>query len=596
MKKFFLIFNLLNKKQTKSAIALFFLILVAIVFETLSIGVVLPFLEIFLGDNIFLKYSFLQDLSQKFEFLKEFSSPDQSPDLYLKMLFFACFLIFVIYATKSIILTISNFFQLRFIKNIEVDWVKKLFNYYLNEDYSFYLKKNSAILFRNISQCSVSAQALKLIILLISEILVLAAVSVMLLIINPKITLIIFLFFFVISFLIYIFTKRNLQNWGKDRHHADGQVIKSLQQGFGGIKDIKLQGNESFFLERYINAKYIANQVQFKKDFLLSLPKIWIEFIAIISIFIFLFLSQVNLENRSSIIPLLGIFVAASFRLMPSINRILNSLQNLKYNLPVIQNITEEFSNLKKKQKRNNESIKFEFNHDIKIENLNFDYEKKNKLVLKNINLKIHFGEFVGFIGPSGSGKTTLIDNILGLLNPIEGSILVDGANINKNFKGWQKNIGYIPQKVYLTDDTIINNIAFGIDKNNIDEESVRSAVKLAQLEEHISNLPEGLNTFVGERGVRLSGGQLQRIGIARALYFNPQLLVLDESTNSLDNDTEKKIMESIRKLKGKRTIIVVAHRLSTVEYCDKLFNIENGSIIKTGNFKDIFGENYKNN
>ena len=201
----------------------------------------------------------------------------------------------------------------------------------------------------------------------------------------------------------------------------------------------------------------------------------------------------------------------------------------------------------------------------------------------------MRFGEIVGFVGSSGSGKTTLVDNIIGVLKPNRGQILVDGFNIEKNVREWQKNIGYIPQKIYLTDDTIMNNIAFGIEENKIDKNAVRSAVKFAQLDEHISNLQNGLNTYVGEHGVRLSGGQLQRIGIARALYHNPKLLILDESTNALDDDTERKIMESIRELKGKLTIIIIAHRLSTVKYCDKLIELKNGNIIKSGNFENFY-------
>tara|TARA_B100000965_G_scaffold389588_1_gene395408 strand:- start:206 stop:1114 length:909 start_codon:yes stop_codon:yes gene_type:complete len=285
------------------------------------------------------------------------------------------------------------------------------------------------------------------------------------------------------------------------------------------------------------------------------------------------------------IISTLALFGMATFRLMPSTNRIVSSFQALWYTTASIEKIHEELKLLNQNIKKYNENKKeikndFKKNSFLKVENVNFSYPLASSKTLENISIKINQGETIGFVGPSGSGKTTLIDIILGLLTPDSGSINVNNININDFLRNWQSQIGYVPQHIYLTDDTLKNNIAFGLKENEIDEKAIQNSIKSSQLFQLVKGLPDGLDTEVGERGVRLSGGQRQRIGIARALYHDPEILVLDEATSSLDSDTESSIVDSLREIKGKKTILIIAHRQSTVKYCDRLIKIDKGKIL----------------
>ena len=293
-------------------------------------------------------------------------------------------------------------------------------------------------------------------------------------------------------------------------------------------------------------------------------------------------------DTVNSIIPVVGVFGAAAFRIIPSINRILGSLQRLRFDLPLVNIIHKELTETIKIDKIVAIKNNLDFNDVIKIDKVNFSYESRPLLVLSNISANISIGSQVGFVGESGSGKTTLVDIILGLLRPSDGFIKVDGTDIQKNLSNWQKNIGYVPQDIYLSDDTLRNNIAYGLNSNEIDEKSLKEATKVANLDKFVKNLPDGLNTMLGEHGVRISGGQRQRVGIARALYSNPNILILDEATSSLDINIEKEIMKEISKLKGKKTVIIIAHRLSSVSQCDKLFKLEKGKIIKEGSYEEV--------
>ena len=295
-------------------------------------------------------------------------------------------------------------------------------------------------------------------------------------------------------------------------------------------------------------------------------------------------------------IPVLGFFAAAAFKMIPSVNRLLSAFQILRFSGPVIDLVNGEL-NLKNEFKKEYNS-QINSNNIISIENISFNYNSNsNKLILRDVNLKIDKGDFIGFIGESGSGKTTLVDLILGLLTPTKGKICVDSININQNLRSWQNIIGYVPQDIFLTDDTIKKNIAFGNDEHEIDEENVDYAIRTSQLSNVVNNIENNLDAIVGEKGVKLSGGQRQRIGIARALYKKPQILVLDEATSSLDVDTEKEIMKSINSLVGTLTIIAVSHRYSTLADCKKIFEIKNGSIseVKVNELKKNLNEIHEN-
>ena len=315
-----------------------------------------------------------------------------------------------------------------------------------------------------------------------------------------------------------------------------------------------------------------------------QLPRLWIEFIAIFGLCLMMFVVSYNGSDKSTLLPIISIFGAAGFRLIPSFNRILNSLQSYRFGLPVIDTLVRELHQDEHNSPMpSDDGLNFTFKEKIEVSGLTFIYHNTNKKILDNITFSIQIGQTIGIIGPSGSGKSTLIDIILGLLLPSVGSIKVDNLNITNSMRKWQNLIGYVPQSVFLCDDTLRRNIAFGIPDEDIDDVAVKLAIKYAQLDDYVNSLDLGVNTFVGERGIRISGGQRQRIGIARALYHNPPILVLDEATSSLDNDTERGVMDSIVALKGTKTIIIVAHRLTTVNHCNMIFRIEKGKLIQQG-------------
>jgi len=301
-----------------------------------------------------------------------------------------------------------------------------------------------------------------------------------------------------------------------------------------------------------------------------------------------LLVSVMVLSNKAigDILQVLSLFGAAAFRLLPSISQVINSFMSINVNRPILNNLYTDLS-LKIPATTTDQKSRKLLDR-IDVEGLSFSYARTTRDALNNVSIHIRRGEAVGLIGSSGSGKSTLVDILLGLLEPISGRVRIDGNDIHQNLRGWQDQIGYVPQSIFLTDDTLRRNVAFGLPKDKIDDDAVRSAIRSAQLEEFVASLPDGMETVVGERGVRLSGGQRQRIGIARALYNNPDVLVLDEATSSLDTETEHGVMQAVQALQGDKTVIIVAHRLSTVEYCDRLYRLENAQIVDEGTFSEV--------
>ena len=546
--------------------------------ETLGIGAILPVLSS-LTQSPEVSDNFILDA------IRDTFNVQSDKSLILLMLFG----LFCVYLLKSLFLLFLTFYQAKYIFGIQEKLSYQFFKGYLSENYEFHLSRNSSDLIRNtLSEVTQFTGAISNTLSIFSESLVLLGITVLLLVVEPLATLIIITAMVLLGSIYLFFTKGKSERWGNERMYHDGKRIQHLQQGISGIKEVKISGRERNFLEIYSTHNSGSANNNRKQSIIVGLPRIFIEFAAISGIVLFIFIYTLGQKEIQQIVPLLGLFGLAAFRIMPSINRIVSSMQSVRFTLPILHSLHEELINIRENPlPPHDESDLFNLSSEIELKNISFSY-RDSKTVLEGIDMIIPAGSCVGLIGESGAGKSTLLDLLLGLNQPSSGEILIDGKRLDENLRSWQKGIGYVPQDVFLTDDTLKRNIAFGLEEEDIDNEKIASAIKLAKLDTFVEGLPEKENTTVGERGVRISGGQKQRIGIARALYENPSVLVLDEATSSLDSSTEIEVMSSIRELIGTKTIIIVAHRISTMADSDFLYKIEKGKIGKKLFYQDV--------
>ena len=571
------IYSLLTVNDRRAARVQFGLMIIGMVLEMLGIGLVIPAIAIMVQGDAISNHPIISDVIVFFGI----TSQEQ-------LIILAILGLVIVYFIKNLFLAFLTWRQADFTFDIQAKLSQRLFTVYLRRPYVFHLQKNSAELVRNAtSEVAIFTEALTATLLLFSELLVLVGISMLLIVIEPIGAFFISILLGSSAWFIYRATRQRIGEWGRLRQHHDALRIQHLQQGLGGVKDVKLLGREDDFLDVF--QKHNSNSARMWKlqTTLQNLPRLMFEMLAIIALAILVLTMLYMGRDINSIVPILGLFAAAAFRMMPSITRVLVSLQALRYRFSAIDTLYEEL-NVESIKKTGEEVGSSRFMSELTLENVVYHYPSNKASVLNNISLTIKKGESVGFIGMSGSGKSTLVDVILGLLTPTSGTVYVDGLNIQKNLRGWQNQIGYVSQSIFLTDDTLRRIVAFGIADKDIDEAAVLRAIKMAQLDELVSSLPAGIDTIVGERGILLSGGQRQRIGVARCLYHDPEILVLDEATSSLDNSTEKMVMDSITALHGKKTVIIVAHRLSTVEHCDNVFRLKNGQIVEQGIPSDI--------
>jgi ABC-type multidrug transport system fused ATPase/permease subunit len=490
----------------------------------------------------------------------------------------------LIYVVKGAFLAFLAWRKLRFVFGLQAQMSRRLFAGYMRQPYVFHLQRNSAELIRNalgevhfLTQHGL-IEALRF----VAESLVVIGIIALLLYIEPVgagvsiATLLLFGGGF------YWLTRKAMLRWGEARQHHERMRLQHLQEGLGGVKDVRLLGREDRFIDRYGEHADGFARVGRMQNTVQELPRLMLEVMAVgaLAALVITLISRGNPLN--SLLPTVGLFAAAAFRIMPSVNRIMTAIQVMRHALPVVTTLASELEALAPQEAPGSGS-QIELKRELRVEDVNFSYPSTEAPALHDISLEIHAGESIGFVGGSGSGKSTLIDVILGLLAPQRGVIRVDGVDVRENLRSWQDHIGYVRQHIYLTDDSLRRNIAFGLRDADIDNQAVQRALRAAQLEDFVASLPQGLDTLVGERGVRLSGGQLQRIGIARALYHDPSVLVLDEATSALDTATEREVMSAVRALHGEKTVIIVAHRLTTVADCDRLYRLENGRIVQSG-------------
>jgi ABC-type multidrug transport system fused ATPase/permease subunit len=564
------LFFLLSKKFKNQLFILIFLMFIGMIFEMLGLGILVPLLSIIVDDNIENKAPII------IKIIILLGSPQ-----HFKLIMGALITLVIFYLIKTVYLAYLGLIQSRFVANLSANLADRLFIGYLKQPYSFHLQTNSAKLISNIqvevTQFTLLTQSTMYLILELSTVI---GVAFVLFLTNPFGATCVSILLGVSAIVFHRVTKKYIKKLGVNRQLHSEKMNQHLLQGLGGVKDIKLLGREQYFFKEFSDHNINLSEIVSKITTLNLLPRLYLELLAVIGLAVVIFLMILQGNSINGIVPVLGVFVAAAFRMIPSIFRIMSSVQNIKYSEPVINTLYHEFNTINYSNDVRTEK-KLIFNDIINIKNVSFKYEGSNVHIFKNISLEIEKGQSVGFIGSSGSGKSTLIDLILGLLNPTSGHIKVDKIDVFNNLSQWQNQIGYVPQTIYLTDSSLRENIAFGISKNAINETAIQKAINLSQLNKLVEELNDGLDTFVGERGVRLSGGQRQRIGIARALYNDPEILVLDEATSALDLETESNVMKAIEELHGKKTILIVAHRLSTLSKCDSIYKVENGNIQK---------------
>ena len=570
-------FSVLSSKAKKRMFFLFPVILVGIVLETISIGMVVPALGILMSESYFEDFPFLHDC------LGFLGNPSHEVLIFIGLSGLAgAFLL------KNIFLFFQFQCQGTFVFSAQREIALNLFNLYLRRDYLFHLRTNSSELLRNLTTevslyCSYFLMPL---LNLLTESLVILAILSLIFFVEPKGTVFLVIFLVTLVFLFVKATNRVVGSWGQKRLVAEEGKLKHLSQGLGGIKEILLSGKLEFFLRRFHKPNKVAGLMHKREYIFQYVPKLGVEVIAIFGL-VFM-CSYLILQNKSSqeVTHMLGLIATAGFRMIPSFSRILNNLQSIRYGKPGVDTLVEEFKkhSTPLEQERNNPQSDSQdrliFTRDIQFKNISFSYAGGEDEVLKDINFKISHGEIIGLAGESGSGKSTLVNLFLGLIQPSMGRLLVDDIKLDcTNFSCWQKMIGYVPQEIYLLDDSLRRNIAFGLDDDAINDERVLEVIRLSQLENLLKNDTEGLDLVLGERGVRLSGGQRQRIGIARALYHDPQILVLDEATSALDLKTEQEILNTFTPFRGKKTVLVIAHRETSLEMCSRIFEMRNGKI-----------------
>tara|TARA_Y100000294_G_scaffold169045_1_gene179767 strand:- start:2065 stop:3798 length:1734 start_codon:yes stop_codon:yes gene_type:complete len=567
---------LIDKQDKKNLIILFLLLLLSTFIEMVGLSSI-PLFVITIIDQEKL-FNFIPELTN-LNFIKSLDSKN--------ITLYASVFILSIFVIKNAYIAFVNYFNGLVIKRLRTKIYNDMFYYYIKSNYEFHITRNSADLVRNItSEVSKSVSFILSIILIIKEFLIAFTIFLMLLIVDVKISFLIFFLLGLFSIIFFFVSRRGTKYRGKIIQEYWGKQIKTLNHGLGSIKETKILNKENFIFNIFKENTSVIERYNFIQGFIVTLPRLFLELMAILVIVIVsisFILSDRSFEN---FLPLLALITACAVRMIPSFNTISSSIATMRHFMPSIDLVADELIKVKNSSQQINNVNKYKsmdkrvyFNKSLEVKNVVYAYPGTSKKILDNVSFKISHKEIVGIVGESGVGKSTLIDLISGLLKPNEGEIIVDDLNIEENLFNWQKQIGYVPQDIYLLDDSIKANIAFGVNEKDINQESYKEALKLAQLENFINSLPKKDNTFVGDRGIRLSGGQRQRIGIARSLYFNPKVLIFDEPTSALDKANEQKIMDEVYSLSNDITVIIISHKISILKRCNKILSLADGNI-----------------
>ena len=565
------IYSILNLKQIRRCSIIIVAMILGAILEAIGIGAILPLISIMGNPDFLTVYPKVTKYAGIFGIMT-----------HIQFIITATFLLLILYIIKNIYLAWQNKIQIDFAVQNQIYYSEELLTEYLQKPYLYHLNHNTATLLRNVNSGGVIVFSLIMVSMftLLTEIITAVTIWLMLVMIDAFTAIIVAGFIGSLLYFIIKGFRKKITEQGKIQNEYSALYIKCINQSLGAIKETKVSCKEEFFLDAFRKAYFEYGKANGKFLFMNQLPRMLIETIIVCGLLL-LIITKLMLGNQpEEIVPLLGVLALAAFRLMPSANRIVDLANGIRFQMPLFN---EYLLIIKNKGAKETETClqkpesRMDFENVVSVEELSFAYPEIEKQVLNNISFSIPKGKFVGIVGPSGAGKTTFVDILLGLLAPSKGKISVDGKNIYDDIRTWQANLAYVPQSIYLIDGTIRENIALGVDEKEINDALINKVLQMAELYDFVQELPAGIDTTVGERGVKLSGGQRQRIGIARALYYQPQVLVLDEATSALDNETEKSITDTILKLKGQITIIAVAHRLTTLAQCDFKVKFENG-------------------
>ncbi len=581
---------LFDRKQKLQFVGLGILILIGGMLETVGVSMMVPVVQGIMDPEALVSNEIVQKVTNVLHIdLANMVQAEGANRLITAMLAF----MIVVFIVKNTYLLFQTYVQNTFVTRNRNKMISRVMREFLNRPYEDYLGADIPTVFRlTDSDIPTAFQLILVLIQMITEVVVSAFLCIVLVVVSPVMTLFIVVIFLGMTLLLTKLLKPRLNAIGRKNQEIQSRIAKWRIQSIYGLKDVKVLNREEFFIRNYYESGSIGANVARNYAVLNTLPRLLIETIFIVSMLAFIMVYMLGGGNINVLIPQLTAFAVAAIRIMPSANRINTYISEIAYSQPCLDYLYENLNESMKmdvngsvtglgKEKDDNRKERPVLQDKIVLDHITFAYPGTDKNIFTDAHMEVKRGQSVGIMGPSGVGKSTIVDILLGLLHTKTGSITWDGRNIFDNYEAWLAQIGYIPQSIYLVDESIRDNIAFGIDADKIDDKRIWEVLEEAQLKEFVEELPEGLDTKIGDRGVRISGGQRQRLGIARALYHDPEILVFDEATSALDNDTEKAVMDAVNSFHGKKTMVIIAHRLNTIAKCDVIYKVENEKMIQ---------------
>ena len=568
------LFSILSRSERLIVSFLIFLMFLAGLLEAISIAILVPFISFLVNPKIVFENKY---------FLEHFSSFHGYS--FIDIVFLLLLLIFFIFLLKTLFLVFFHFLKNCFVYKVSENISIKLFSLHFVRTYANQLNEKSSNLISNCVQTiDLFVDAVLLAsIEIFAEILIILFLGSLLFYFNFNVAAIVFVFCFILFFLYQHFTKKNLKTWGEIKQRSQSQLINQIQESHQGYKDILVHLKENFFINSFSETLKTKNKINIAYQTVLDMPKYILELISVLTfVVIVYFILKFNSTIEYSI-PILGLYTAVSFKMLPALNRIIVSAQKIRASSYLVNIIKNQLKDFYAKKNTIDEFISSDmvlpinFKKNIKLKNISFKFPNTKKFILKNINLTIQKGEAIGIMGDSGEGKSTLVNIISGFFYPTSGKMLIDNKSIQSNIRGWRKLLGFMPQNPYLFNNTILQNIS--LFSTTVDRVKVKNILKISRLDSFVTLSKKKLNSIVGERGSKISGGQAQRVALARTLYKDPSVLVFDEATSSLDETNEKKILQAIKFLKGKKTIIIISHKRKTLSFCDKIYKIKDKKI-----------------